>query len=62
MANDNGADTPDEILIYWLQPWKFWRWGKSTDNGSYYPKPRKINWNEIKKLIDGVEDRVGAGA
>ena len=50
--SDNCADSPHEIPIYWLQSWKFWNWGKSTDNGSHYPEPRKINWNEIKKIID----------
>ena len=49
MGNDNYADTPNEISIYWLQPWT---WIEDDNHGSNYLPSPKIEWNDIKKLIN----------
>ena len=49
MENDNSADSPKEVNIWWLQPWI---WIEDDNHGSNYPTPPKIKWNDIEKLLD----------
>ena len=48
--NDNQASQPEEIPIYWLQPWT-WDIAISDDNGNREIESKDICWQDISRLI-----------